>query len=211
MTDLTPRHAPPGRGRADRHAPPDRGRAERHAPANDAVRAVRRRRIAVGIVVALLVLAGAFIAIQGLRNATLFFRNVDEAVAQADELGDRRFRLQGRVVLGTVATSGGVTTFDVVHNCAIASVQHTTDPPELFDSPWIPVVLEGSWRASASSEGAATQGASNQGASNEDAQGRYFLSDRMLVKHTNEYEAANAERLADSDEPNPLEGCDTTT
>lgn len=195
MTDLTPRHAPP-----------DRGRAERHAPANDAVRAVRRRRIAVGIVVALLVLAGAFIAIQGLRNATLFFRNVDEAVAQADELGDRRFRLQGRVVLGTVATSGGVTTFDVVHNCAIASVQHTTDPPELFDSPWIPVVLEGSWRASASSEGAVTQGASN-----EDAQGRYFLSDRMLVKHTNEYEAANAERLADSDEPNPLEGCDTTT
>lgn len=180
MTDLTPRHEP-----SDLTGQPDR--------------ALRRRRVTVGVVVTLLVLTGAFIAIQGLRNATLFFRNVDEAVAQADDLGERRFRLQGRVVAGTVATSGGVTTFDVVHNCAVASVQHLTDPPELFTSPWIPVVLEGSWRHSANDAVAAN------------APDRYFLSDRMLIKHTNEYEAANAERLASSAEPNPLEGCDTSS
>lgn len=196
MTDLTPRHA----------LPDPAGEAVTGATANEqaggrATQTVKRRRVTVGVVVAVLVLAAAFIAIQGLRNATLFFRNVDEAIAQADELGDRRFRLQGRVVLGTVATSGGVTTFEVTHNCAVASVQHTTDPPELFASPWIPVVLEGAWRRSASAQSTSAQRADDL----------YFLSDRMLVKHTNEYEAANAERLAESAEPDPLEGCDTDT
>ena len=73
--------------------------------------------------------ATAFVTAQGLRNATLFFRNVDEAVEQRPELGDRRFRLQGRVVPASVDSESGVTTFQIVHGCVVASVRPTADPP----------------------------------------------------------------------------------
>jgi cytochrome c-type biogenesis protein CcmE len=152
-----------------------------------------RRRVVMGVIAALILVAG-FVAMQGLRNATLFFRNVDEAVAERDDLADRRFRLQGRVVPNSVRVEGGVTNFDVAHNCSVASVQHTTDPPELFQSPWIPVVLEGSWI-----DGEATSVAGSAEF--------YFVSDRMLVKHTNEYAADNVDRVETSPDEDFLEGC----
>lgn len=152
----------------------------------------RRTKVAVAAVV-LVVIAG-FVVIQGLRNATLFFRNVDEAIEQRDDLGDRRFRLQGRVIPASVRSDGGVTTFEVVHNCRIASVQHLTDPPELFESPWIPVVLEGNW----------SPGAVETFAGGDD---HFFLSDRMLVKHTNEYASAHEERVTDAPPEGFLDGC----
>lgn len=142
----------------------------------------------------MLVAVGGFVLVQGLRNATLFFRNADEAISQRYELGERRFRLQGRVVPSTVASEGGVTTFEVLHNCQVVSVRHTTDPPELFTSPWIPVVLEGTW----------TPG-SVVNSSGEDT--HYFLSDRMLVKHTNEYVAANEERTNSATPEGLLDDC----
>ena len=59
---------------------------------NDLRRRVhRRRRWSVLAISAVLIFAMAFITAQGLRNATLFFRNVDEAVEQRSELGERRF------------------------------------------------------------------------------------------------------------------------
>lgn len=152
----------------------------------------RRKVMLVGMV---LVVVASFVVIQGLRNATLFFRNVDEAVEQRDELGERRFRLQGRVVPASVSTEAGVTVFDVVHNCQLASVRHTTDPPELFSSPWIPVVLEGSW-------------AEGQVVTSTGETDYFFLSDRMLVKHTNEYASANEERVTEAPPEGYLDGCD---
>ena len=156
---------------------------------------LRSRRTKVVLASVVLVVIAGFVLIQGLRNATffdslgaahtatLFFRNVDEAVAERDELGDRRFRLQGRVVPASVTSEGGVTTFDVVFNCRVAAVRHLTDPPDLFESPWIPVVLEGRWTPGE----VTTVGGTDS---------HYFLSDRMLVKHTNEYGAENEERVA---------------
>ena len=156
---------------------------------------LRSRTTVITLVVVLLVIAGGFVMIQGLRNATLFFRNVDEAIEQRADLGDRRFRLQGRVVPATVRTEGGVTLFEVVHNCEVASVQHTTDPPELFESPWIPVVLEGKW-----SEG------STDTLIGDDT--HFFLSDRMLVKHTNEYAADYGDRVSEAPPEGFLDGCE---
>lgn len=172
MTDLSPRHPLP--------AEPDRAEARQLLG--------RRRKAMIGAFVVLLVIAGGAATVAGLRNATLFFRNADEAIAERVELGDRRFRLQGRVVPASVAVDGGVTTFEVVHNCASVSVRHSVDPPDLFESPWIPVVLEGRWVAG---DVVTVAGRDTH----------FFSSDNMLVKHTNEYVAANEDRLPDPNEP----------
>ncbi|HBQ04396.1 MAG: hypothetical protein MB55_09570 [marine actinobacterium MedAcidi-G3] len=162
---------------------------------NDLRRRVhRRRRWSVLAISAVLIFAMAFITAQGLRNATLFFRNVDEAVEQRSELGERRFRIQGRVVPSSVKSESGLTTFEIVHNCVVASVLHSSDPPELFSSPWIPVVLEGHWLAGevGTSVGSDTH---------------YFSSDRMLVKHTNEYASANEQRVMEEPPEDFLDQC----
>ncbi len=148
----------------------------------------RRRRNVVTAVVFLLVIVGGLAAVYGLRNATLFFRNADEAILERVNLGDRRFRLQGRVVPSSVTLDAGVTSFEVIHNCASVAVRHLVDPPDLFESPWIPVVLEGRW---VPGNVVTVAGRDTH----------FFSSDNMLVKHTNEYAAANAERLGDLSEP----------
>jgi cytochrome c-type biogenesis protein CcmE len=51
------------------------------------------------------------------------------------------------------------------------------DPPDLFE-PGVPVVLEGRWQG--------------------DGDDLVFSSDRMLVKHSEEYEAENEDRLDDA-------------
>ncbi|MCY3584966.1 MAG: cytochrome c maturation protein CcmE [Acidimicrobiaceae bacterium] len=172
MTDLSPRHPLP--------AEPDRAEARQLLG--------RRRKAIVGSFVALLVIVASLIVLLFLPGSTTFFRNADEAIAERVELGDRRFRLQGRVVPSSVTVDGGVTTFEVIHNCASVSVRHTANPPDLFESPWIPVVLSGQWV-----EGDVVTVAGRDT--------HYFLSDDMAVKHTNEYVAANEDRLPDPNEP----------
>ena len=65
-------------------------------------RSFDRSRLRLGLVIAVVCGAIAFLAIQGLGNATTFYRDADEAVAKRDELGDKRFRLQGVVVPGSI-------------------------------------------------------------------------------------------------------------
>lgn len=142
--------------------------APREAPA----RTPRRRWW--GIVAVVLVLAGlAFVATRALGEATLFFYNADEAVAKRDELGDRRFQVQGTVVEGTVVDSGDVVEFVITHNGVDVQVVHRGDPPEMF-RPGMPVVLQGRW----------------------DLDDDVFTSDRMLVKHDDEYEADHPDRVS---------------
>ena len=150
--DLTPRQAPPVRG----------GSAD------------RGKRVAILGTLGVLVVALGVMAYQGLNNATVFFRNVDEAVEQRDELGDKRFRLQGSVVDGSVEPDGSSVRFAVEYGGVQADVVHLGDPPELFQ-PDIPVVLEGAWSD----------------------EGDWFASDRILVKHTEDYEADNPDRTDD--------------
>ena len=150
--DLTPRQAPPvGGGGTD-----------------------RGKRVAVLGALGLLAVVLVFMAYQGLSNATVFFRNVDEAVAQRDDLGDKRFRLQGSVVDGSLEPDGSSVRFVVEYGGVRADVVHAGDPPELFQ-PDIPVVLEGRWSD----------------------EGDWFASDRILVKHSEDYEAENPDRTDD--------------
>ena len=124
-----------------------------------------RRRLALAVV-GVLVLALGFLVYKGLSDATVYFRNADEAVAERASLGDRRFRLQGTVVDDAVETGDGVN-FDVTYNGVEVAVHHVGDPPELF-KPGIPVVLEGRWDAGG---------------------GDFFASDRMFIKHDATYES----------------------
>ncbi len=143
----------------------------------------RRRGLAVSLALVAVVGALAFVAVKALGDASLFFLNADEAVEQRADLGDDRFRLQGTVVDGSVEETDAGVRFEVEFNGVTADVVHEGDPPELFQ-PDIPVVLEGNW------------------------DGVVFASDRILVKHSSEYEADNQERLEEADEGGES---DTTT
>ncbi|MCP5029236.1 MAG: cytochrome c maturation protein CcmE [Actinomycetia bacterium] len=122
------------------------------------------------IILAALLGALGFVVYRGLGDASLFFRNVDEAVEQKAELGDDRFRIQGIICAPPQAAADGTVTFAIAWGGAHADVSHMGDPPELFE-PGQPVVLEGSWA------------------------GTVYASDRILVKHSEEYVAENDDRI----------------
>jgi len=126
-----------------------------------------RRLWVAGVVV---IAALGFLVFRGLGNATLYFRTADEAVAQRAHLGDRRFRIEGTVVAGTVQPAGRDVAFSIEHSGVTVPVRHQGDPPELF-KPGIPVVLEGRF------------------------QGTTFASDRIMVKHSETYIARHPERV----------------
>lgn len=120
---------------------------------------------------AVLVALGAvlvFIVVQA-RGASLYYRNADEAVAQKAELGQDRFRLQG-VVVGEPVDEGTDKVFDVAYEGVAVTVRHTGKEPALF-KPGLPVVAEGAWNPA----------------------GTEFDSDRLLVKHTEDYKKADTE------------------
>ena len=136
-------------------------------------RSFDRSRLRLGIVIALVCGGLAFLVLQGLGNATTYFRNADEALAERGELGERRFRLQGTVVPGSVEAAGDEVTFRVEYHCRAVAVRHQGDPPELF-ADGIPVVLEGAFLPRTDT----------------------FASDRIFVRHTSEYRTEEADRLA---------------
>ena len=127
----------------------------------------RRRLIIVGLVV---LAALGFLVVRGLGNATLYFRTADEAVAQKQQLGTKRFRIEGTVVAGTVKEQSNRVAFNIESKGVVVPVSHQGDPPELF-KPNIPVVLEGNF------------------------QGDTFDSDRIMVKHSEDYIAQHPNRV----------------
>jgi cytochrome c-type biogenesis protein CcmE len=147
-------------------------------------------RLALLVLVVVILVLG-FLVWKGLNNATVYFRNADEAVAERESLGDRRFRIQGTVTDDAVETPDGVN-FDITYNGVDVAVRHVGDPPELFE-PGIPVVLEGSWDPDG---------------------GDFFASDRMLIKHDATYESQDdydkrvREAEEGGDEGQPATGAD---
>ncbi|MGH9050382.1 MAG: cytochrome c maturation protein CcmE [Acidimicrobiia bacterium] len=121
------------------------------------------------VIAASAVCAVAVVAIVGLAVAlsqnVVYFRTVSEAVDEhRDGGGDGRFRMAGEVVPGTVEQTSTGVRFEVTDGKATADVVHRGDPPDLFED-GAPVVCEGSW-----------------------GHGDTFSSDRILIKHGNEYE-----------------------
>ena len=124
-----------------------------------------------------------------LGDAALFFYNADEAVERRDELGSQRFRIQGTPMAEAVEAFEGdrpVLVFAIGFEGTVVDVVHTGDPPELFQ-PGVPVVLEGAWQ---------------QGSGPVAADGWRFSSDRMLVKHDNDYRDRDdyEQRLTEADQ-----------
>jgi cytochrome c-type biogenesis protein CcmE len=163
-----PPHEPDG---FDSDEPRPDGGLTPFTPPAPRVRAKSRRPI---IVLGIVLLAIGFLAYKGLGDATTFFRNADEAVAQRTSLTDKRFRLQGTVVPGTIEDSGTEVRFDVEYKCVVVPVIHAGPRPQLF-KPGIPVVVEGSF----------VKGTE-----------KTFASDQIIVKHTEEYTAKESDRLA---------------
>lgn len=129
------------------------------------------------MLVAALVIVGAlaFLLVR-VGDAAVYFKTTKEAVAQKDELGTRRFRIEGKVVPGSVTTAGAKADQTVRFSIEEAGVRvrviHAGDAPDLFQD-GIPVVLEGHWS------------------------GDHFASDRILVKHSEQYRADNPDRVRD--------------
>lgn len=134
----------------------------------------RRNRalVAIGLcgaaIVAIVVLAVV------LSENVVYFRTVSEAVAQRRDQGDDRFRIAGAVVRGSVVETRRGVKFDITDGKATAQIVHRGDPPDLF-KPGAPVVCEGHWSRSAA-----------------------FDSDRILIKHGNEYEPPKVNAGKDS-------------
>ncbi len=122
------------------------------------------------VVAAVVLAALGFVIFRGLGDATLYFKTADEAVRDRDSLGNRRFRIEGTVVQGSIDPKGSDVAFRIEHNGANVTVLHHGDPPQLFRE-GIPVVLEGRF------------------------EGERFASDRIMVKHTEQYRAENPERV----------------
>jgi cytochrome c-type biogenesis protein CcmE len=124
-------------------------------------RAKRRAIVAASVCVAAIVT----IVVLGvvLSRNVVYFRTVSEAVEQRAGQGDDRLRVAGEVVPGTIAETRRGVRFEVTDGEATIPVVHRGDPPGLFKD-GAPVVCEGHW-----SKGAA------------------FDSDRILIKHGNEY------------------------
>ena len=140
------------------------------------------RRWAPIVVLALVLVAGGVIVTQFLRSAVDYYCNVDE-IGQRDgcEPG-RRLRVQGTVDKGTVDTAEGITTFTISFGGATMPVRYEGQPGGIFEE-CQPVVVHG------------------------ELVGETFEGDRVEVKHSNEYEAENAERIdgaaAESDTCSP--------
>lgn len=121
---------------------------------------------------AFIVVALGFLVFRGLDNATLYFRTADEAVARRDQLGTRRFRIEGMVVQGSVREQGDALDFRIESKGTVVDVVHRGNQPGLF-KPGIPVVLEGRFAGGSQT----------------------FNSDRILVKHSETYVAKNPGRV----------------
>jgi cytochrome c-type biogenesis protein CcmE len=136
------------------------------------VRPRSRHAGALWVAGAVIVAALGFLVFRGLGNATLYFRTADEAVAQRDSLGTRRFRIEGTVVGGSVHPRSGGLEFRIESKGEVVDVVHRGNQPGMF-KPGIPVVLEGRF-----AKGSTT-----------------YESDRILVKHSETYVAKHPARV----------------
>jgi len=129
-----------------------------------------KRPIVAGVVV---IAALGFLIGRGLDNATLYFRTADEAVAQRQALDNKRFRLEGTVVPGTIASNGTFTDFVIASKATSVHVHNEGQPLGIFQEN-IPVVLEGKFASGSN----------------------LFESDRIMVRHSAEYKADNPDRVS---------------
>jgi len=136
-----------------------------------------KRGLVIGLVLVVLLGATGFLLIKVVGDASLYYYNADEAVAKKAQLGDHRFRIQGTYVGTSTDEPDGSIEFHIAFNGTRVAVDHSGSEPALF-KPGVPVVLEGRWSD----------------------RGTTFLSDRIEVKHGEDYRAKHPDRVP-SDQP----------
>ena len=121
--------------------------------------------------------AGGVIVTQFLTSAIDYYCNVDEIGVKEGCEPERRIRVQGEVVEGSVDSDGIATTFTISFNGSEPMlVRYEGDPGGIFQE----------------CESVVVHGQLVDGT---------FEGDRIEVKHSNEYEEANPDRVNDDEAP----------
>lgn len=132
----------------------------------------RARALLSGVAIVALLGAIGFVAVRQLSGASVYYYNADEAVAQRADIGDQRIRVQGTVVGKPVEVDDETVTFTIAFRGASIDVRHEgAEPPPLFDAN-VPSVVEGRFAADGT-----------------------FLSDRIVIKHSEQYKDDNPDHL----------------
>lgn len=145
-------------------------------------RAVRgRRKPWLALIIALAMASAIAVLVVNLLQGSLYFYNVDEAVAAREEVGDRRFTLQGTPIgcsiIEGISEERAAVAFGLAFGGVVVDVVHHGDPAELFAAD-VPVVLDGSW---------IQRPVALAGFRSLAGDGWHFSSDRMRIKHDNNY------------------------
>lgn len=130
----------------------------------------------VGVLIVALLAGIVGLLVVQVQGSSLYYYNVDEAVAQRTEIGDKDIRIQGTVV-GEPTEQGldDAIVFALAFDGASVDVRHVgTEPPPLFEAD-VPAVLEGHFLPDGT-----------------------FRSERIVIKHTEEYREDNPEHVEDS-------------
>lgn len=161
----------------------------------DAIKRGSKRGPTIMLVLVLVVVG--FVLFQGLSGATLFLREADAAVAERGELAERRFRLLGSPIAISDEQfefdGGTAVRFSIACDGTAVDIIHRGNVAEAFQL-GVPVVLEGRWADSTGVGEPWVDGAND---------GYYFESDRMLVKHDNEYREDRIEEAASCGDDGP--------
>ena len=145
----------------------------RESPHGDAS-ATTKRRWAPIIVVVLALASGGVVVTKFLTSAIDYYCNVDEVGVRSGCNGERRIRIQGVVKKDSLSRSDGTTTFVMEWNKKDVKVSYLGDPGGIFQE-CIPVVAHGRMN------------------------GGVFDSDRIEVKHSNQYVEKNKARFDAAD------------
>jgi cytochrome c-type biogenesis protein CcmE len=140
-------------------------------PAMPSVR--RRRSTRLWLVFAVLLAAFVFLLVEGLGSSLNFFDTVDQAFAHRASLGTQTLNLEGDVVAGSIHPTAVGTNFTIAEGGNRVSVINTGSPPQLFQV-GIAVVVVGHFTTPRSVD---------------------FISHQILVKHSENYCAANPKRV----------------
>ena len=118
----------------------------------------------------LVLVAGGVVVAKFLTSAIDYYCNVDEVGVRSGCNGERRIRIQGVVKKDSLSRSDGTTTFVMEWNKKDVKVSYLGDPGGIFQE-CIPVVAHGRM------------------------DGDIFDSDRIEVKHSNQYVEKNKARV----------------
>jgi cytochrome c-type biogenesis protein CcmE len=114
-------------------------------------------------IIALICVAAVAWMVTLMQKNVVFFKTVNQAVADRAHDGTREFRIGGAVVPGTIKTTGDGADFELTAGGQTVRVDHTGTEPTLFKN-CAPVVADGHWS------------------------GTTFVSNQILIKHGSVYE-----------------------